>query len=91
MKKFVDDISVQAVEQCLIQKLPTLFCPQTVHDFSDGEVARHAAESEGTTEERAKCDEKLEILEAGLRDLKRIDKHRLISKGMVDESIAEAA
>ncbi|KAI1559769.1 CDC6 Cdc6-related protein AAA superfamily ATPase [Pyrenophora tritici-repentis] len=72
MKKIIDDFSVLAVEARLIQELPSLFCPADVIDIDDTAVAVLASESEETSTERTLCNEKLKILEDGLRALQSI-------------------
>lgn len=80
MKKFIDDISVLAVERCLINKLPHLFQAESVLDLKDEEVARVAGETAEAAAERDRCSEKLAILEDGRRDL-----IRLATCGALDE------
>ncbi|KAG6311522.1 hypothetical protein E4U44_004204 [Claviceps purpurea] len=69
MNKFVDDVSVLAVEQCLISKLPDLFPDAILIDFKDEEIARLAGETEAASKQREKCSQKLAVLEDGRRDL----------------------
>jgi hypothetical protein len=40
-------------------------------------------ESEGCSTERTRCTERLAVLEEGLSDLKRLDKHQPITVGMI--------
>jgi hypothetical protein len=63
---------VLAVEACLIEKLPTLFCPEDVLDVDDAMVALLAAEDEETSAERERYSEKLRVLENGLRELRTV-------------------
>jgi hypothetical protein len=77
LKNIIDDVSALAIEQRLIQKLPTLFDPETVYDMKEEEIASLTAESKETAAERTRCTEKLAILEAGLLSLKHFDKHQL--------------
>ncbi len=79
LKRVVDDISVLAIEQCLVRRLPSLFSPEKVYCLSDADVRRIAAESDEAVAERARLEEKLGTLEAGLRDLRRLDKHRVLA------------
>ncbi|OTB00157.1 hypothetical protein M426DRAFT_324476 [Hypoxylon sp. CI-4A] len=69
LNKFVDDVSVNAIESCLIQKLPDVFCPDVVWEFSDEDVEKLGSEDDGTVKERSELTKKLAILEEGLRDL----------------------
>lgn len=78
-----------AVEACLIEKLPSLFCPADILDIDDETVAALAAEDEESSIERARCNEKLNVLENGLRELKSVqeyppDRHKGI--GFTDRS-----
>ena len=83
MKKFVDDVSILAVERRLVQKLPSLLNPGTVYDLADDKIADLAVESKETAAERARCAEKLAVLEEALRNLNRLDKHRSITPGKI--------
>ncbi|KAG5968441.1 hypothetical protein E4U58_001864 [Claviceps cyperi] len=69
MNKFIDDVSVLAVEQCLISKLPDLFPDEILFDFKDEEIARLAGKTEAASKQRANLNQKLAILEDGRRDL----------------------
>lgn len=44
--------------------------------MTENDVARLAGENEEAIAERKRCTEKLLILDAGLRDLKRFEKHQ---------------
>ncbi|KAJ4147097.1 hypothetical protein LMH87_001645 [Akanthomyces muscarius] len=77
-KKFVDDISVLAVERCLINKLPSLFPSGTILDLRDDEVAYIARESDTLALERSRYGQKLATLEDAKTDLKQLDIHRAL-------------
>ena len=64
------------IEQCLIQKMSSLFTPQVVQAMTTREMSTIAAESPETDVERQQCKDRLAVLETGLRDLKILDKHR---------------
>jgi hypothetical protein len=82
LKTFVDNFSVLAIENCLIQKLPSLFCPADIIDIDDRTVAALASEDEGSAEERSRCTEKLKVLEDGLRAHQSVQAYPLALKGM---------
>ncbi|KAI0595454.1 P-loop containing nucleoside triphosphate hydrolase protein [Biscogniauxia sp. FL1348] len=69
IKKFVDDISVNAIETCLIQRLPDVFSPDVVWDLDEKAVERLGSEDESAIKERIDATTKLNILETGLKDL----------------------
>ena len=75
LKKVVDDIGVLAIEECLMQQLPTLFMPETIFDLDDNVIRRIAAESDESVAERERSTRRLRILETGLRDLGRLNNH----------------
>lgn len=68
MKKFIDDVSVLAVEQCLISQLPSLFLSESILYPDDDDVLRVASESERAGLERARYVEKPAVLEDGKSD-----------------------
>jgi hypothetical protein len=74
---------VLAVEACLIEKLPILFCLADVLDIDEETVATLAAEDEESSTERARCNEKFKVLEDGLRELKSVQEYPSVRfKGM---------
>lgn len=77
----IDAVSVLAVEQCLVGKLPSLFQAELILDLKDDEIAHLAQESDGAARKRVQCKEKLAILEAGKDDLHRLDSHRSLNLG----------
>ncbi|KAG5981785.1 hypothetical protein E4U55_002563 [Claviceps digitariae] len=81
MKKFIDDVSVLAVERCLINKLPNLFQAESVLDLTDEEIARMAGETAEAATERESCTEKLAILQAGRSALIKLATRGTINSG----------
>jgi hypothetical protein len=59
-----------------------------IHEMSEEEVSQLASETEDITNQRDKCLERLAVLQAGVHDLRSLDKHRLgfQSKQLYDHS-----
>lgn len=74
--RFVDDVSAIAIEECLISKLPDLLKPGRVLELAPDEIQHLVGESEETASSRAKLNEKRDLLQKGLQDLKRFHTHR---------------
>jgi len=72
--KYVDDVSVLAVEHMLVQKLPTLFSSDTVCDMDEKAITDLAEESKESVSERVRVAEKLKVLEEGMAQLTRLNR-----------------
>lgn len=72
LKKFVDDVSVLAIEQCFLAKLSGIFSTDVVCDLSDDDLRRLVGESAGIGKERSRLTEKLRVLEEGLLQLNKL-------------------
>jgi hypothetical protein len=81
LQKVVDDISVLAVEQCLMSSLPCVFQPDRVLDLTDEEVSRISEENQISSHERARYIERLEAPEAHWINLKRLSIHCPLTTG----------
>ena len=88
LKKFIDDVSVNAVETCLIQCLPDVFSPQVVWDLSDEKIELLGSETDATIAERAGLTQKLKTLEKGLHGLDAFTANRLRRGGLVSSGAA---
>ncbi|KAJ8132968.1 hypothetical protein O1611_g656 [Lasiodiplodia mahajangana] len=69
LKTLIDDVSVLAIERCLIQKLPQLLPPDKIYDLTDEQVRLMAGESESSAVERERLNKKLWVLQRGLTQL----------------------
>lgn len=72
----VDKFATDAVEECLMSRLPTIFNPQTVLDMEDSTIEDIAGETEESKMERTSSSQKLKVLQAALNALRRLDKHK---------------
>ncbi|KAK0890676.1 hypothetical protein LTR91_022708 [Friedmanniomyces endolithicus] len=71
MKTLVDNIAVLGIESCLLEGLKDAFTAQTVMGLKDDMVQKIAAEDQDSVTERTRTQEKVRILEDGLRTLNR--------------------
>ncbi|KAM5388265.1 hypothetical protein ACJA88_000129 [Fusarium oxysporum] len=78
VNRFIDDVSVLAIEDCLISKLPSLFTSSSVAEMSDEELYLLAGETDESSIERKRLELKQGILEKGLQDLKSLYKRSTV-------------
>jgi hypothetical protein len=79
LERFVDDVSIIAVEKCFIDRLPSLLTPNRVLELQPAEIKRLVGESEETAIARKMVVDKLRTLEKGLQDIKCFQGHRSAS------------
>ncbi|KAL2163975.1 hypothetical protein VTH06DRAFT_3188 [Thermothelomyces fergusii] len=65
MRRFIDDIAVEVVEQKLMSALGDILSPVSVAEMSSDDVALIAGESEETRAERERLNKQLEALQNG--------------------------
>ena len=71
-KKFTDDVSVLAIEQCIIDKLSSIFSSDVICDMTDDDINELAGEGPETVAQRKYLTEKLKVLEEGMEKLKKL-------------------
>ncbi|SCO40148.1 related to Mx2 protein (GTPase protein) [Fusarium fujikuroi] len=96
VNRFIDDVSVLAIEDCLISKLPLLFTSSSVAEMSDEMLYLLAGENEEISAERKRLELKQGILEKGLQDLKSLYKHSTVAgrreyHGLLPEDIEKVS
>jgi short-subunit dehydrogenase involved in D-alanine esterification of teichoic acids len=69
MNVFISNVTVLAIENCLIKNLEEIFSPILIAGMSDEKLHSIAAESEEIRTERSDLREKLNVLEGGKRVL----------------------
>lgn len=72
IKNFIDDISSLAIEQSLIKHLPSLLSSDTAHEMDEEAVHSLVSESPAVAEARRRYSEKLDVLEAGMYELRKL-------------------
>ena len=76
MNRFIDDVSVLAIEDCLIKEVSELLRSSNVFDMSAEDVSRLAGETTESSIERKRLGEKKKILYAGLPGFKGLQNQR---------------
>ncbi|KAK0665220.1 interferon-induced GTP-binding protein Mx [Cercophora samala] len=71
LRRFIDDISVQVIEEKLVNVLDNILSPVSVYHMTPNLAARIAGEPEDSRMERAQLTKQLEVLAAGLETCKR--------------------
>ncbi|KAL8367053.1 hypothetical protein RB599_010965 [Gaeumannomyces hyphopodioides] len=79
VSRFIDDLSILAIEDCLISKLSTLFRSSNVLEMSAEDISRLAGETQESSLERKRLEAKRGILETGLQGLKSLHKRRNVN------------
>ncbi|KAF2498667.1 hypothetical protein BU16DRAFT_558721 [Lophium mytilinum] len=72
---FISNITVLAVEKCLIAKIPAIFDSSTVLGLTEDQLEAIAGESAEVRRERSGLDDKIEDLESGYELLKTFARH----------------
>ena len=79
IKRFIDNVAVEVVEEKLISKLAHIFSPMIVFEMPDQLVTDIAGESEDDRDEREELNTQLNALNSGLAICKQfIDSCKLI-------------
>jgi len=76
MDRFIDDVSVLVIEDCLIGKVSGLFGSSKVLEMSPDDISRLAGETTESSIERKRLVDKRNILDAGLRGLKGLQNQK---------------
>jgi GTP-binding protein EngB required for normal cell division len=71
LDRFIDGVCVMAVEECLIDKLPSLLEPTKIIDLGSDEISRIIRDSDESIKERDFLVERLETLSKARRDINR--------------------
>lgn len=88
VSRFIDDVSILAIEDCLISKLSTLFRSSNVLKMSDEDISRLAGETQESSIERKRLEAKRGILETGLQGLKSLHKRRNVVNPPKQDQVA---
>lgn len=65
MKRFIDDVAVEAIEECVVSKLAGIFSPLSVAMMTESEISRIASETAQIRISRENLQTKLNVLKQG--------------------------
>ncbi|OAA33894.1 Dynamin, GTPase domain protein [Beauveria brongniartii RCEF 3172] len=65
MKRFIDDVAVEVIEACLLDRLNEIMDPTSIFTMKDADIARIAAETGESRAARAELEAKLKVLRCG--------------------------
>jgi hypothetical protein len=85
VSRFIDDVSVLAIEDCLISKLPKLLRSSNVLEMDPEVISRLVGETAESSRERERLVTKQGILETGLQSLKSLHKRSNLVKQPVKQ------
>jgi GTPase SAR1 family protein len=71
LKRFIDDIAVQVIEEKLVAQLHNILSPVSIYKMPDDQVSRIAGESEESRSHREQLKRQLFVLKSGLETCKR--------------------
>lgn len=84
-------ISTVVIEECVLQRLPSLFSTDSVFDMDDSLIISVAAESPGSAIQRKRLTEKMKTLEKGLIAMRSFEKLNLNPKSVCHDPISNKA
>ncbi|KAK8015118.1 hypothetical protein PG990_008414 [Apiospora arundinis] len=71
LRTFIDNIMILAIENCLVQDIPSIFTTEMVSQMDDAELDRLASESEDIRDERVQLQKEHDALKEGLKHCNR--------------------
>lgn len=84
-------ISTVVIEECVLQRLPSLFSTDSVFDMDDPLIISVAAESPESAIQRKRLTEKMKTLGNGLVAMRNFEKLNLNPKSVCQEPISNQA
>ncbi|KAK7976570.1 hypothetical protein PG989_015033 [Apiospora arundinis] len=67
LRTFIDNVMILAIENCLVQDIPSIFTTEMVSQMDDAELDRLASESEDIRDERVQLQKEPDALKEGLK------------------------